>query len=113
MADRQGLDDFARWVAGCSGNEKKEARTFIEKFIRAWGWNDSTEAEVCFEERVTKGGAGGGIGYADALIQGKVLIEMKSRCERMGDHYDQLQRYWFNLTPKPTYAVLCNNNTAI
>ena len=33
MADRQALDDFARWVAGCSGNEKQEARTFIEKLI--------------------------------------------------------------------------------
>lgn len=108
MADQQALNDFARWVASCSGNEKQEARTFIEKLMRAWGWDDSTEAEVCFEERVTKGGAGGGIGYADALIKGKVLIEMKSRGEHLGDHSGQLQRYWFNLTPKPTYAVLCN-----
>lgn len=108
MADQQALAEFARWVAGCSGNEKQEARTFIEKLVRAWGWDDSTEAQVCFEERVTKGGAGGGIGYADALIKGKVLIEMKSRREHLGDHSGQLQRYWFNLTPKPTYAVLCN-----
>ena len=108
MADQQALAEFARWVAGCTGNEKQEARTFIEKLMRAWGWDDSTEAQVCFEERVTKGGAGGGIGYADALIKGKVLIEMKSRGEHLGDHSGQLQRYWFNLTPKPTYAVLCN-----
>lgn len=108
MADRQALDDFARWAAGCSGNEKQEARTFLEKLMRAWGWDDSTEAKVLFEARVTKGGVGGGIGYADALIEGKVLIEMKSRGEHLGDHSSQLQRYWFNLTPKPTYAVLCN-----
>ena len=108
MADRQALHEFARWVAGCSGNEKQEARTFIEKLLKSWGWDDSTEAQVHFEARVTKGGAGGGIGYADALIVGKVLIEMKSRGEYLGDHSSQLQRYWFNLTPKPKYAVLCN-----
>lgn len=108
MADQQALHEFAQWVAGCSGNEKQEARTFIEKLMRAWGWEDSTEAEVCFEEKVPKAGAGGGIGFADALIKGKVLIEMKSRGEHLGDHSGQLQRYWFNLTPKPNYAVLCN-----
>ena len=108
MADRQALHEFARWVAGCSGNEKQEARTFIDKLLKSWGWDDSTEAQVLFEARVTKGGAGGGIGYADALIAGKVLIEMKSRGEHLGDHSGQLQRYWFNLTPKPKYAVLCN-----
>ena len=58
MADQQALHEFSRWVAGCSGNEKQEARTFIEKLMRAWGWEDSTEAEVRFEEKVTKGGAG-------------------------------------------------------
>lgn len=50
MADRQALEEFALWVAGCSGNKKQEARTFIEKLMRAWGWDDSTEAKVCFEE---------------------------------------------------------------
>ena len=37
MADKQALDDFARWVAGCSGNEKQEARTFIEKVVLPCG----------------------------------------------------------------------------
>ena len=108
MDNLQALNDFSRWVAGCSGDEKQEARTFLEKLIKAWGWEDSTEAGVLFEERIPKGGRGGGMGYADALIKGKVLVEMKSRGEHLGDHSSQLQRYWFNLTPKPTYAVLCN-----
>jgi hypothetical protein len=34
---------------------------------------------VSFEHKIPKGGAGGGMGYADALIPGKVLIEMKGR----------------------------------
>jgi SAM-dependent methyltransferase len=108
MADPQALHEFSKWVAGCSGNEKQEARTFIEKLIRAWGWNDSVEADVKFEQPISRAGLGGGIGYADALIPGKVLIEMKSRGNHLGDHAAQLQRYWCNLTPKPKYAVLCN-----
>jgi len=34
--------------------------------------------------------AGGGMGYADALIPGMVLIEMKQRSEALGQHFPQL-----------------------
>jgi len=108
MADQQALHSFAQWVAGCSGNEKQEGQTFVQKLLSAWGWADATEASVSFEHRIPKGGAGGGMGFADALIPGKVLIEMKQRGEALGQHFPQLQRYWFNLAPKPTYAILCN-----
>jgi hypothetical protein len=108
MADRQALHNFAQWVASCGGNEKQEGQTFIQKLLRAWGWQDATEAGVSFEHRIPKGGAGGGMGFADALIPGKVLIEMKQRGEPLAQHFPQLQRYWFNLAPKPTYAILCN-----
>jgi hypothetical protein len=108
MADQQALHAFAQWVAGCSGNEKQEAQTFVQKLLTAWGWADATEAGMSFEHKIPKGGAGGGMGYADALIPGKVLIEMKQRGEALGQHFPQLQRYWFNLAPKPTYAILCN-----
>ncbi|MFN9620940.1 MAG: type IIL restriction-modification enzyme MmeI [Synechococcaceae cyanobacterium] len=108
MAEQQALHAFSAWVAGCSGNEKQEARTFLEKLMRAWGWDDSSEAGLRFEEPILRAGAGGGVGYADAVIPGKVLIEMKSRGTHLGDHAGQLQRYWFHLTPKTTYAVLCN-----
>lgn len=108
MADKQALHAFSKWVSRCSGDEKQEAQTFIQKLLVAWGWDDATEAAVRFERRIPKGGAGGGMGFADALIEGKVLIEMKSRGEYLGDHSSQLQRYWFNLTPKPKYSILCN-----
>jgi hypothetical protein len=108
MADQQALHAFAQWVAGCIGNEKQEAQTFVQKLLSAWGWADATEAGVSFEHKIPKGGAGGGMGYADALIPGRVLIEMKQRGEALGQHFPQLQRYWFNLAPKPTYAILCN-----
>jgi SAM-dependent methyltransferase len=108
MADQQALHAFAQWVAGCSGNEKQEGQTFVQKLLTAWGWEDATEAGVQFEHKIPKGGAGGGMGYADALIPGQVLIEMKQRGEKLAPHFPQLQRYWFNLAPKPTYAILCN-----
>jgi SAM-dependent methyltransferase len=108
MADQQALHDFAQWVAGCTGNEKQEGQTFVQKLLTAWGWEDATEAGVSFEHKIPKGGAGGGMGYADALIPGKVLIELKGRGDALGQHFPQLQRYWFNLAPKPTYAILCN-----
>ena len=108
MSDQQALHAFAQWVASCSGNEKQEAQTFVQKLLTAWGWADATEAGVSFEHKIPKGGAGGGMGYADALIPGKVLIEMKGRGERLAPNFPQLQRYWFNLAPKPTYAILCN-----
>jgi SAM-dependent methyltransferase len=108
MADQQALHAFAQWVAGCSGNEKQEGQTFVQKLLSAWGWADATEAGVSFEHKIPKGGAGGGMGYADALIPGKVLIELKGRGDALGQHFPQLQRYWFNLAPKPTYAILCN-----
>ena len=108
MADQQALHAFSQWVAGCSGNEKQEAQTFVQKLLTAWGWTDATEAGVSFEHKIPKGGPAGGVGFADALIPGKVLIEMKQRGEDLSRHFPQLQRYWFNLAPKPIYAVLCN-----
>jgi SAM-dependent methyltransferase len=108
MADQQALHAFAQWVASCSGNEKQEGQTFVQKLLYTWGWADATEAGVSFEHKIPKGGAGGGMGFADALIPGKVLIEMKQRGEKLAPHFPQLQRYWFNLAPKPTYAILCN-----
>ena len=108
MADQQALHNFTQWVAGCGGNEKQEAQTFVQRLLRAWGWEDATEAGVCFEQPIPGAGPGGGQGFADALIPGKVLIEMKSRGESLALHYPQLWRYWSRLTPKPTYAILCN-----
>jgi len=77
MADQQPLHVFAQWVAGCSGNKKQEVHTFVQKLLSAWGWADATEAGVSFEHKIPKGGVGGGMGYADALIPGKVLIELR------------------------------------
>jgi hypothetical protein len=62
MANQQALHAFAQWVASCSGNEKQEAQTFVQKLLSAWGWADATEAGVSFEHKIPKGRAGGAWG---------------------------------------------------
>ena len=83
MTLKDNLDEFAEWVKDCSGSEKRQGRTFLEKFFKAWGWRDTCEAKVLFEEPIPYGSMSGGTGEADALIKGEVIIEMKSRKENL------------------------------
>jgi hypothetical protein len=36
MADQQALHPFAQWVPGCSGNEKQQGQTFVQKLLSSW-----------------------------------------------------------------------------
>ena len=93
------------------GDEASEAQTYVTRLLQAWGWEDSVEAGTTFERKIPKGSLAGGMGKADALVEGTrstVLIEMKSRGKALAPHFPQLQRYWIYLTPKPVYSVLCN-----
>ncbi|MCT0212841.1 N-6 DNA methylase [Synechococcus sp. CS-1327] len=107
----QALQSFADWVASIRGDEASEAQTYVNRLLQAWGWADAVEAGTFFEKPIPKGSLGGGMGKADALIEGTrstVLIEMKSRGKALGPHFPQLQRYWMYLAPKPAYCLLCN-----
>ncbi len=112
MEHVESLYHFSKWVLSCKGAEKQDGRTFLELLFKAWGWQDCVEAGVSFEHKIINGGAGGGDGFADAVVEGEILIEMKSKGEDLSKtkHFSQLKRYWFNLTPKTKYAVLCNFN---
>ena len=47
--------------------------------------------------------------FADFVWPGRVLIEMKSRGEKLSRHYQQTFDYWLNLVPhRPPYVVLCD-----
>jgi hypothetical protein len=105
------LQAFADWVATIRGEEASEAQTYVNRLLQAWGWADSVEAGTTFERKIPKGSLAGGMGKADALIEGTratVLIEMKGRGTTLAPHFQQLQRYWIYLAPKPVYSVLCN-----
>jgi hypothetical protein len=51
MADQQALYAFAQWVAGCSGNEKQEGQTFVQKLPSRWAQEEfiaqKSEMEDC------------------------------------------------------------------
>jgi hypothetical protein len=111
LSTAQALESFANWVASIRGDEASEAQTYVNRLLQAWGWADAVEAGTTFEQRIPKGSLHGGMGKADALIEGTratVLVEMKSRGKPLERDFPQLQRYWIYLTPKPAYALLCN-----
>jgi hypothetical protein len=111
LSTAQALQSFADWVASIQGDQASEAQTYVNRLLQAWGWADAVEAGTTFERRIPKGSLNGGMGKADALIEGTratVLVEMKSRGKPLERDFPQLRRYWIYLTPKPTYALLCN-----
>jgi SAM-dependent methyltransferase len=53
--------------------------------------------------------AKGGKKFADLLWPDRVLIEMKSRGEKLERYYDQAFDYWTHIVPKrPPFVILCN-----
>jgi hypothetical protein len=108
LSTPQALQNFADWVATIRGEEASEAQTYVNRLLQAWGWADSVEAGVIFERKIPGGSIGGGLGKADALIEGLVLIEMKTRGQLLQPAFAQLDRYNQRLIPKPSYCILCN-----
>ena len=120
---KNALEGFARFVRALQGDEKGEAQTFLDHFFRALGHEGAIEAGATFEFRVAKkpgttqlelikgpdARAKGGKKFADLLWPGRVLIEMKSRGEKLEKHYDQIFDYWSHIVPhRPPYVILCN-----
>src|SRR2546430_767836 len=125
MKDR--LSEFVRFAQTLKGDEKSEAQSFLDRFFRALGHAGVIEAGATFEFRVAKkpgspqlelikgNGAAprakGGKKFADLLWPDRVLIEMKSRGEKLEKHYDQAFDYWTHIVPKrPPFVILCNFN---
>ncbi|MCB1210282.1 MAG: class I SAM-dependent DNA methyltransferase [Verrucomicrobiales bacterium] len=118
---------FLDFVKTLKGDEKSEAQTFLDRLFKALGHEGAQEAGATFEYRVAKKPGSsqlslfsgddlasapklkGGVKFADLLWPGRVLIEMKSRGEKLEKHYDQLFYYWSHIVPKrPPFAILCN-----
>ncbi|HEV2046728.1 MAG TPA: DNA methyltransferase [Chthoniobacterales bacterium] len=119
------LNEFIRFAQTLRGDEKSEAQSFLDHFFRALGHAGVIEAGATFEFRIAKkpgspqlelikgNGAGlprkGGKKFADLLWPGRVLIEMKSRGEKLEKHYDQTFEYWTHIVPhRPPFVILCN-----
>lgn len=101
--------EFVNYVSKhLRGDEKGEAQTFCERFFQALGYPGHKEAGATLEERVKKG-KGKATTFADLVLPGKLLLEMKSRGEKLEKHYRQAFEYWMYIVPnRPRYVALCN-----
>ncbi|OCQ92934.1 restriction endonuclease subunit M [Nostoc sp. MBR 210] len=110
VATRESLDKFVSFCQQhITGQEKKEAQTFLDRFFRAFGHEGALEAGASYEEAIKKGSKKGKTGFADLVWKPRVLIEMKKRGEDLSKHYSQAFDYWTRLVPqRPKYVILCN-----
>ena len=104
------LEEFVAYVhQHLTGDEKGEAADYLDRLFRAFGHKGIKEAGASRETRVAKKGGGKGKNYIDLLWPERVVIEMKSRSQKLERHYDQLFDYWAHIVPhRPPYAILCN-----
>ena len=107
-SQEQGFQGFADFAARLKGDEKSEAQTFLFHLLEAFNHDANTLPEnSTFEYRVRFPGQK--IKFADFVWPARVLIEMKSRGEKLSQHYQQTFDYWLNLVPyRPPFVVLCN-----
>lgn len=102
------IQKFVDYVQILEGKEKGEAQVYCDRLFQAFGHDGYKEAGAKLEPRV-KRRSGKRKGFADLLWPPRVLIEMKSRGERLEKHYRQAFEYWIGLVPdRPRYVVLCN-----
>lgn len=103
----ESLEEFVKYYQTLKGYEKGEAQPFLEHLFKAFGYEGAHEAGASYEaqlkgEKSTK--------FRDLLWPGKVLVEMKSRGEDLGNHVHQAREYWNNSfdAEKTEYVILCN-----
>lgn len=111
MINRTSFVDFvAWWRQYCKGDEKGEAQLFLDRLFKALGFEGAREAGGTFESRIHRKSDGKATtAFADFLIPGTVLVEMKKRGEDLRKHYDQARNYWMDLAgERPRYVILCN-----
>jgi SAM-dependent methyltransferase len=105
--ERERISAFVEYAQRLKGDEKGEAQVFCDRLFRAFGHQGYSEAGATLEFRVKRKGKA--TSYADLRWQDRVLIEMKSRGEKLQVHYSQAFDYWINAVPnRPRYVILCN-----
>ncbi len=107
----QNLQAFVTWWQQFGkGDEKGQAQIFLDRLFKAFGHAGVQEAGGVLEDRILKKrGTKTTTAFADLVVPGRVLFEMKKRGEDLRKHYQQAFEYWLYLVPnRPTYVVLCN-----
>ncbi|MBL1210905.1 DNA methyltransferase [Geminocystis sp. GBBB08] len=110
MTTKENLQNFINFCKEyITGQERKEAQIFLDRFFQAFGYDGALEAGAKYEEAIKKGSLKKNTGFADLVWKPKVLIEMKKRGEDLNKHYAQAFEYWSRLVPnRPRYVILCN-----
>src|SRR5258708_36408474 len=111
MVQQQSLQQFVNWWRQyCTGDEKGQAQIFLDHLFQAFGHAGVQEAGGILEARIKhQRGSRQATSFADLVVPGRVLIEMKKRGEDLRKHYAQAFDYWVNLVPnRPKYVILCN-----
>ncbi len=111
MTREASLKQFVDYCkAYIKGDERGEAQIFLDRLFTALGYpagikeaQGSAETRIKFtldEKSPTK--------FADLVIPGRVLVEMKKRGVALKTTQLQALDYWKYLTPHPRYVVTCN-----
>jgi len=108
MTDTLGkIKNFVNYVRHTlKGDEKGEDQFFYEALFKAFGHKGCREAGAQTQFRVKSSGQH--TKFADLVWRPRLLLEMKSRGEKLEKHHQQVFEYWDKLIPQPQYVVLCN-----
>ena len=108
MTDTLGkIKNFVNYVRHTlKGDEKGEDQLFYEALFKAFGHKGCREAGAQTQFRVKSPGQH--TKFADLVWRPRLLLEMKSRGEKLEKHHQQVFEYWDKLIPQPRYVVLCN-----
>jgi hypothetical protein len=107
MTEAQNIQNLVSYVRTLKGDEKGEAQVFCDRLFQAFGHEGYKEAGATLEERLVRKGKH--VRFVDLIWKPRLLLEMKSRKENLGDHYQQIFEYWLHSVPqRPRYVVLCN-----
>jgi tetratricopeptide (TPR) repeat protein len=107
MTDTPGkIQDFVNSARSFKGYEKGEGQEFCVLLFQAFGHKGCIEAGAKLEYRLKSPGKH--TKYPDLVWRPRLLLEMKSRGEKLEEHHQQVFEYWDKLLPQPRYIVLCN-----
>jgi hypothetical protein len=101
------ISEFVRYAGTLDGYERGEAQVFCDRLFKAFGHGGYKEAGATLEYKLKR--TGKSISFPDVLWSPRLLIEMKSRGEKLQKHFQQAFDYWLNAVPdRPRFVVLCN-----
>ncbi len=100
------IKDFVNYALSLKGYEKGEAQVFCDRLFQAFGHRGYHEAGAKLEYRLKSKGKH--TKFPDLVWRPRLLLEMKSRGEKLEEHIQQAREYWDELKPQPRYIVLCN-----